>query len=206
MTDTTTDRNPYVGEGSDGARRSAAIDRSEADGLNPGSRRDEVLASAEEWDRQAERLEAAQTTTNRLEDLPDVDELIAGMDLSDVPEDLREPSRAYARLSLDLAMLTGNTVVADVILAAHRFDRLVDEIVDLRVATRRRIPDDPIEEEEYRRLLRLSIEGDALTNASIVLASLVDATRRQKSAVDDPTPENLAAAGFAPLVDQVDES
>jgi hypothetical protein len=52
-----TDRIPYVGEGADGARRSAEIDRSEADGLDPGPRRDEVLASAAEWDRIADRLD-----------------------------------------------------------------------------------------------------------------------------------------------------
>lgn len=52
-------RNPYVGEGADGARRSAAIDRSEADGLDPGPYRDTVLASAAAWEEQAELLEAA---------------------------------------------------------------------------------------------------------------------------------------------------
>lgn len=138
-----------------------------------------------------------------LDDLPDLDELIAGMDLSDVDEGLRDEARAYARLSLDLAMLTGNTVVADVILAAHRFDRLVEEIVDLRLAVRRQATviqvDDLVEDEEYRRRLRLTIEGDALTNATTVLESLVNSTRLQKAAVDDPTPENLAAAGFVPL-------
>lgn len=52
-------REPYVGDGADGARRSARIDREEADGLDRGDpRRDELLASAERWDRQAEQLEA----------------------------------------------------------------------------------------------------------------------------------------------------
>ncbi len=54
-----TDRAPYVGAGSDGARRSAQIDREEADGLDPGEARDRCLASAEQWDRQARHLERA---------------------------------------------------------------------------------------------------------------------------------------------------
>jgi len=52
------DRRPYVGEGADGARRSAQIDREELellDRLDP--RRDELTASADEWDRQATRHE-----------------------------------------------------------------------------------------------------------------------------------------------------
>jgi hypothetical protein len=52
------DRRPYVGTGSDGARRSAAIDRSEADGLHRDDpRRRELLDSADEWDRQAEVID-----------------------------------------------------------------------------------------------------------------------------------------------------
>jgi hypothetical protein len=50
-------RTPYVGEGADGARRSAEIDRNEADTLDPGDRRDEVLLSAERWDEQATEIE-----------------------------------------------------------------------------------------------------------------------------------------------------
>lgn len=49
-------RRPYVGEGSDGARRSAQIDRDEADGLEPGSHRDAVLRSAARWDEQADMV------------------------------------------------------------------------------------------------------------------------------------------------------
>ncbi len=41
---TTGHRIPYVGDGADGARRSAAIDSSEADGMDPGEARDERLA------------------------------------------------------------------------------------------------------------------------------------------------------------------
>jgi hypothetical protein len=52
-------REPYVGEGADGARRSAQIDREEADTLD---RRSELLLvlldSANRWDRQAEEMEA----------------------------------------------------------------------------------------------------------------------------------------------------
>ncbi len=54
---TVTERSPYVGSGPDGARRSAQIDREEADGLDPGEARDRCLASAERWDRQALHLE-----------------------------------------------------------------------------------------------------------------------------------------------------
>jgi len=54
------DRNPYVGDGADGARRSAAIDRSEADGYDyDDPRRAECLASAARWEGQAARLEEA---------------------------------------------------------------------------------------------------------------------------------------------------
>ncbi len=51
-------REPYVGEGADGARRSAQIDLEEADCLPPGEARDDALLSAERWVLQAERLEA----------------------------------------------------------------------------------------------------------------------------------------------------
>jgi len=50
------DRIPYVGEGADGARRSARIDREELELLDPlDPRRDQLAASADAWDRQAER-------------------------------------------------------------------------------------------------------------------------------------------------------
>jgi len=42
-------REPYVGEGADGARRSAQIDLEEADCLPPGEVRDAALLSAERW-------------------------------------------------------------------------------------------------------------------------------------------------------------
>ena len=50
-------RNPYVGSGADGARRSAQIDQEEADCLPPGEHRDHCLLSAERWILQAEHLE-----------------------------------------------------------------------------------------------------------------------------------------------------
>ena len=53
----TTHRTPYVGAGEDGARRSARIDREQADTLNWGDpRRDELDASAERWEEQAAEL------------------------------------------------------------------------------------------------------------------------------------------------------
>jgi hypothetical protein len=51
-------RIPYVGEGADGAYRSAQIDLEEADCCDPGERRDHCLLSAEWWLLQAEYLEA----------------------------------------------------------------------------------------------------------------------------------------------------
>lgn len=50
-------REPYVGEGRDGCLRSAAIDRSEAEGLDrEDPRREELLASAQRWEEQAETI------------------------------------------------------------------------------------------------------------------------------------------------------
>jgi hypothetical protein len=46
-----------VGEGADGARRSAQIDLEEADCLPAGEQRDDCLLSAERWILQAEHLE-----------------------------------------------------------------------------------------------------------------------------------------------------
>ena len=50
-------RIPYVGEGADGARRSAEVDRSEAECLPAGDDRDRCLLSAERWTLQAEYLD-----------------------------------------------------------------------------------------------------------------------------------------------------
>lgn len=51
-------RQPYVGAGADGARRSATIDREEADIVDRDDpRHAELLASAEEWDQQARDLD-----------------------------------------------------------------------------------------------------------------------------------------------------
>jgi hypothetical protein len=55
-------RDPYVGVGADGARRSAEIDRSEADALPGGSDRwQDCMSSALAWERQAEEMEQAET-------------------------------------------------------------------------------------------------------------------------------------------------
>ena len=54
-------REPYVGEGADGARRSAQIDLEECDTLPPGELHDLRLLSAERWQMQAEELEWAAT-------------------------------------------------------------------------------------------------------------------------------------------------
>ena len=54
-------RRPYVGEGADGARRSAEIDRTEAEGLAwSDPRRVELLESAARWERQADLLDLAE--------------------------------------------------------------------------------------------------------------------------------------------------
>jgi hypothetical protein len=51
-------RRPYVGDGADGCRRSAQIDREEADTHTIGSPPHlERLASAKRWERQAEQME-----------------------------------------------------------------------------------------------------------------------------------------------------
>lgn len=51
-------RDPYVGEGADGCRRSAQIDLEEADCLDPGERKDQCPLLAERWRLQAAHLEA----------------------------------------------------------------------------------------------------------------------------------------------------
>lgn len=54
---TTRLREPYVGQVIDGCLRSAQIDREEADGLDLSDHRyAAVIASAERWEQQAERL------------------------------------------------------------------------------------------------------------------------------------------------------
>ncbi len=50
-------RIPYVGEGADGARRSAQLDLEEAGCLDPGEAKDACMLSAERWVMQAEDLE-----------------------------------------------------------------------------------------------------------------------------------------------------
>lgn len=51
-------RRPYVGEGADGCRRSARIDREEADVAGDEDRRATLLESAERWEAQALEIEA----------------------------------------------------------------------------------------------------------------------------------------------------
>jgi hypothetical protein len=56
-------RTPYVGDGAEGARRSAAIDREEADVTDPADPRYGVLlASARLWDEQARAAARAETS------------------------------------------------------------------------------------------------------------------------------------------------
>jgi hypothetical protein len=53
----TVNRVPYVGEGAEGCRRSAQIDREEADTLDVGDpRREQLRSSAQLWQAQAERI------------------------------------------------------------------------------------------------------------------------------------------------------
>lgn len=52
----TSHRYPYIGDGVDGALRSARIDEEEAEMLEAGERRDSLLLSAERWRMQAEDL------------------------------------------------------------------------------------------------------------------------------------------------------
>lgn len=57
MTEPDDYRAPYVGAGADGSRRSAQIDREEADVERDPERRELILASAARWEEQARRLE-----------------------------------------------------------------------------------------------------------------------------------------------------
>lgn len=51
-------RDPYVGTGADGARRSADIDRAEADTYPTGGDRwQDCMSSALRWERQAREIE-----------------------------------------------------------------------------------------------------------------------------------------------------
>lgn len=68
-------RRPYVGEGIDGVRRSAVIDREEADNFRPGSESWTVrILSAMSWDQQAKEMESESVDVIDLEgdggDLP----------------------------------------------------------------------------------------------------------------------------------------
>lgn len=57
--ETAEERTPYVGEGADGARRSAEIDRTEADTYDRDSEDwQRCMSSAQRWDEQAEAIEA----------------------------------------------------------------------------------------------------------------------------------------------------
>jgi hypothetical protein len=57
-------RHPYVGEGADGARRSAQIDRGEAATLDTDDpRRATLLESAARWEQQAEAIERQRAWT-----------------------------------------------------------------------------------------------------------------------------------------------
>lgn len=65
-------RRPYVGEGADGCRRSAEIDRTEAEGMDVDDpRRDAVLASVQQWSAQAAELAARDAIRVRLEEAGD---------------------------------------------------------------------------------------------------------------------------------------
>lgn len=58
-------RIPYVGEGADGARRSANIDRSEAETFDSVTQADRIVAcleSAARWEAQADQLDATTVT------------------------------------------------------------------------------------------------------------------------------------------------
>ena len=58
-TDSLTMRTPYVGNGAEGARRSAQIDREELDAYSPDDpQRTKIEQSAARWDQQAEMLDA----------------------------------------------------------------------------------------------------------------------------------------------------
>lgn len=91
------DRTPYVGEGADGARRSAQIDREEVDGLDGDDPRvPRLLASADRWDAQADRLMVEEDGTKEPDPSTDVVTSTAAIDLRAVDElldDLSDPKR-----------------------------------------------------------------------------------------------------------------
>lgn len=100
-------RNPYVGEGVDGARRSARIDREEADGLDPGEYRDAVLASAAAWDAQADQLEAEAGPVLEGELVTQSDDYVAGKSGWAIvdPEPALSPREQSARRLVAIAAL-----------------------------------------------------------------------------------------------------
>lgn len=52
-------RPPYIGLGADGCRRSAQVDREQADVTGDVLERERLLASAAAWEAEADRLTAA---------------------------------------------------------------------------------------------------------------------------------------------------
>lgn len=89
MVTTTTHRRPYVGAGEDGARRSARIDRQEAEGLSwSDPRSDELHDSAARWEQQAydlmlERL-GPRPSLDRVRDSVGSEEWLAALALLDL--------------------------------------------------------------------------------------------------------------------------
>jgi len=101
---TPTHRNPYVGTGEDGCRRSARIDREEADGLNwRDPRHDELIASAEAWEAQAQLLMLARLgpgpTLAQLRAEVGSERWLAGLALLELSPALRRDAEQYTAWS-----------------------------------------------------------------------------------------------------------
>ncbi len=98
-------RQPYVGEGEDGARRSAQVDREEADRLDYfDERREQLLVSAERWDRQAyelmlERLGSRRPTFAQLRAGVGSEDWLAALALLDLSPAVARDAEQYTQWS-----------------------------------------------------------------------------------------------------------
>lgn len=136
-------REPYVGEGAEGARRSAEIDRTEADTVDRDtSRHAELLASAEAWEQQAADLEAGvDTATGEVSadpaadaELAELDAGVAGITEGDTGELAAPPREALWLAVENLAGQRGKTVAQLLHRTSLAERQPVDELSDEALA------------------------------------------------------------------------
>jgi len=100
MTTSGSDRQPYVGAGEDGCRRSAQIDRGQADALSWGSeRKDELYASAERWEDQAHRAVLERVAQLRVD--VGSEEWLTALALLDLSPDMARSAAQFTEWSRD---------------------------------------------------------------------------------------------------------